>query len=130
MTLKMDLCYFSLAVTYNNQNLFVGLIGCDDNTTELKLSELRYFKNHLNCKTIDDMEHQIETGYHIHTKTITKEESELINEYNEKYFDDEIGCAILDTNFEEHLPSEYDTCVTKRIMAIVLEDWFLQEYKI
>jgi hypothetical protein len=113
---------YTLSITYDNQNNFVLLIACEETTHELKLAELRFFKNYLNCKSIDDIIHNIETGYHIHVKEISIDNANIVNEYLTEYYDEDKEMAIIDTNFTDDLPENYNETNAMKILNIILEN--------
>lgn len=112
--------HYSLTVTYENQNFSAWLIGCYDDLNCLFLAQLNFFRYYLKCETIEELKSELETGYLVHIKKLTKREEKLVKTYIENYFDDEIDCCAVDSNFPENLPEDYDEKDAKEIMKIIL----------
>lgn len=109
--------YYSLVITYENQNYSAMLLGCYSYMHELELDKLRFFQNQLNCHTIDKMISELESGYFIHIKILADIEYLTVNKFIEKYFNDELGAVVLDNSTDKTFKSPKGT---KRILKIVL----------
>ncbi len=96
---------YCLSVTYENQNYYSTIVCCGDNLYEIELAKLRYFKNQLNCNTIDDMISSLETGYFIHLTKVTEEQFIKVKKYVEEYEEDGFGASLYD-EFNEPFSEE------------------------
>lgn len=96
---------YCLSITYENQNYYSTIVYCGDNLYEIELAKLRYFKDQLNCNTIDDMILSLETGYFIHLTKVTEEQFIKAKKYREEYEEDGFGASLYD-EFSEPFSEE------------------------